>query len=82
MKSPLEMAQRCAHLMGGNGLTVEQSVRLIAQELAEWKADAPADIPARIAAFEGPQKPYTHEELEAIACGQFPRTNDYIPAQR
>lgn len=37
-KTPFEMAQRVAHLMGGNGLTTEQSVLLIAHELGDWKA--------------------------------------------
>ncbi len=73
-KTALEMAQRCAHLMGGNGLTIEQSVRMMAQELAEWKADAPADIPSRIRAFEGPREPYTREQLMQ-AGNSFPNSN-------
>lgn len=31
------MAERCAHLMGGNGLSTEQSVEIMAKELGAWK---------------------------------------------
>ncbi len=39
MPTPFEMAKRCAHLMGGNGLTMEQSILLVAHELGDWKED-------------------------------------------
>ncbi len=38
--TPLERAQYVAHLMGGNGLSQNQQVELIAAKLEEWsKAD-------------------------------------------
>ena len=36
--TPLERAQYVAHLMGGNGLSQNQQVALIAAKLEEWKA--------------------------------------------
>ncbi len=34
--TPLERAQHIAHLMGGNGLTTDQQVALVAEKLAKW----------------------------------------------
>ncbi len=34
--TPLERAQHVAHLMGGNGLSQNQQVELIAAKLEEW----------------------------------------------
>ncbi len=38
--TPLERAQYVAHLMGGNGLSQNQQVELIAAELDKWFAEA------------------------------------------
>lgn len=33
-----EMARQAAHLFGGNGLSQDQQVELVAARLAEWRA--------------------------------------------
>ncbi len=38
--TPIERAQYVAHLMGGNGLSQNQQVELIAAKLEEWLNEA------------------------------------------
>ncbi len=40
MTTSLERAQYIAHLMGGNGLSQNQQVALIAAELEKWLSEA------------------------------------------
>ncbi len=67
-KTPFEMAKRVAFLMGGNGLTTEQSILLIAHELGDWKDGTQTVTVAGLLWQIRPGESQTPECVGAPAC--------------